>query len=289
MIAGPTSVGKTGLSIRLAKRIGGEIISADSRQVYRGLNIGTGKVTTAEMKGVPHHLLDVADPKTVFNASDFVRLGRIAIADIRRRGRVPIIVGGTGFYIDALLGRMHLAEVPPNKKLRKGLSKKSLAWLQARLKKLDPKRSKTIDTKNSVRLIRAIEIATALGKVPSAKPKELYTTLYIGLAVPLPKLKKKIHMRLFARIREGMLAEARRLHKAGMSWKRMEELGLEYRYMARHLQGKMTRKEMTALLESEIFKYAKRQMTWFKKTKDIKWFTPPAPMGLFKTTQNFLK
>ena len=273
VIAGPTSSGKTGLSIALAKKINGEIISADSRQVYRGLNIGTGKITKREMRGVPHHILNVADPKTVFNASDYVALGRAAISEIAARGLVPIIVGGTGFYIDALLGTMPLAEVPPNPAFRLQLSGYSLEKLQKTLKKMDPRRYKTIETKNPVRLIRAIEIAKTLGKVPVQKKQNLYDALYIGLTLPMRELKKKIRIRLFERIR-GIKKEVKKLHKNGLSYKRMEALGLEYRYMAQHLQGKITREETISKLESEIVKYAKRQMTWFKKNKTIRWFAP---------------
>lgn len=175
VILGPTSTGKTALSIRLAKRLNGEVISADSRQVYKGLDIGSGKVTKREMKGVPHHLLDIANPKNVFSADDFVKAGRAAVADIISRGKLPLVVGGTGFYIDALLGTIPLPDVAPNPKLRKTLSGKELAWLQARLKRLDPARAKTIDMKNPVRLIRAIEIATALGKVPAPLRKRCTT------------------------------------------------------------------------------------------------------------------
>ena len=288
MILGPTSVGKTALSIAVAKAIRGEIISADSRQVYRGLNIGTGKATKREMRGVRHHLIDVIEPKKVFSASDYVREGRAAISEIAARGNVPIIVGGTGFYIYALVGTMPLAEAPPNNKLRKELEKESLKWLNARLKKLDPRRLKTIDTKNPVRLIRAIEIATALGKVPKTAPKKLYDISYIGLTIPPEELKKKIYNRLFARIRQGMLGEAKRLRAKGLSWKRMEELGLEYRFMARHLQGKITKTQFLQELEREINNYGKRQMTWFKKNKDILWFSPKDSRKIIALSKKFL-
>ncbi|MBX9765589.1 tRNA (adenosine(37)-N6)-dimethylallyltransferase MiaA [Patescibacteria group bacterium] len=277
VIVGPTSSGKTALAVTLARAIGGEVISADSRQVYRGLDSGSGKVTKKEMRGVPHHLLDIANPKRVYTASDFVRDGRAAITDISARGRIPIIAGGTGFYIDALIGTMKLSDVPPNKTLRNQLSRYSLEKLQNTLKKLDPKRYVLIDTKNPVRLIRAIEIA----KAHKGKPREKitiygnpnYQTLFIGIHVPPEDLKKKIHTRLVKRL-PGIEREVKKLHARGLSWKRMEELGLEYRYMSRYLKGVLSKKEMHIELEKAIVEYAKRQMTWFKRNRDIHWLPP---------------
>lgn len=274
VILGPTSAGKTALSIRLAKTVGGDVVSADSRQVYRGLNIGTGKVTKREMRGIRHHLLNVADPAKQYSASMYVRDARRAIADILSRGRVPIITGGTGFYIDALLGVISLPDVPPNVRLRKKLAGKQLSWLQQRLKKLDPVRYREIDSNNPVRLIRAIEIAERLGTVPRVKNKPLYDVLYLGIAVPFSTLKKKISKRLKKRLRSGMLREVRGLRRNGVPWKRLHELGLEYRYAALHLEGKLSKDEFANELEREIARYAKRQMTWFKRNKKIHWLAP---------------
>ena len=291
VIIGPTATGKTALSVAIAKKIGGEIVSADSRQVYRGLDVGTGKVTTREMRGVIHHLLDVANPKKQFSAAEFVKLGRAAISEIAARGHIPIIVGGTGFYIDALLGRRELSAVPPDPDFRLRVSGYSLKKLQNLLKKADPKRYKTIDTKNPRRLIRAIEIAT---HAPDSKDKNLiiydtiqYDTYWIGLTLPHEELKKKIHMRLFARIR-GIEKEVKKLHKKGMPWKRMDELGLEYRYMARYVQKKISREMMLSELEKEIEHYAKRQMTWFKRNKDIQWFSPSQKQKIISLSKKFL-
>ncbi len=274
VILGPTSAGKTALSIELAKTLNGEVVSADSRQVYTGLDMGTGKVTKREMQGIRHHMLDVANPKKPYSASDYTEAGRKALEEIIERGKVPILVGGTGFYIDSLVGTISLPDVEPDPELRKKLSSKSLSWLQKRLQKLDPKRYKNVDTKNPVRLIRAIEIAEALGSVPAKTQKPLYRALYLGITLPLPKLEKNIRTRLASRIKNGMITEARRLHKKGLSWKRMHELGLEYRFLALHLQEKISRKELEEELAREILRYAKRQMTWFKKNKNILWLKP---------------
>jgi tRNA dimethylallyltransferase len=272
VILGPTSSGKSALAVSLAKKFNGEVVSADSRQVYRGLDIGTGKITRREMKSVPHHLLDVANPKKVFTAHDFVKRGRAAVADIMRRGKLPIVAGGTGFYIDALLGRIVLPDVPVNKKLRKRLEKMSAAELFAMLRKKDSRRAKEIDPKNPHRLIRALEIAEALGKVPRAAKSPLYDVLWIGIETRMDELEKKIKTRLRARIRQGMIAEAKQLRKSGLSFKRMDTLGLEYRALARHLQGETTRALLIAELDRELRHFTKRQLTYWKRNADIKWF-----------------
>lgn len=278
VIVGPTSSGKSALAVKLAKKFDGEVISADSRQVYRGLNIGTGKITKREMRGIPHHLLDEVSPHRIFGANDFVKLGRNAIKGIASRGKLPIVAGGTGFYIDALVGRITLPNVPPNPKLRAQLEKKSVAQLYTLLKKKDPHRAKTIEPHHKRRLIRALEIAGALGSVPKymdLKYMDLrnpyFDVLWVGIAPPLKQLEKKIAIRLFARIRLGMAAEAKRLHAKGLSYKRMEELGLEYRSLAHFLQGKVTRKQMTEELNRAIRKYAIRQIRYWKRNKDIRW------------------
>lgn len=297
VVTGPTATGKSDLAVRIAKKRGGEVISADSRQVYEGLDIGSGKVTNREMRGVPHHLLDVASPKRIFTAHDFVRLGRHAIANIHARGKLPIICGGTGFYIEALLGRATLPDVARNDMLRKKLANKSAAHLFSLLKKSDPHRASQMDTpserNNKVRLIRALEIAHAhtsahthvasaasttnfRGRVELVVNEDIlklrhgveyeYAVEWVYIDKPDAVLKRRIHARLLARMKAGMVAEARTLHARGLSWKRMESLGLEYRYLARYLQKKISKNEMLVQLETEIWHYAKRQRTWWKRT-----------------------
>ena len=274
VIVGPTATGKSDLAVRLAKKFKGEIISADSRQVYSGLDIGTGKITKKEMKGVPHYLLDVADPKKKFTVVQYVELAQKTIQEILDKKRLPIIVGGTGFYIQALVDGIILPEVPPDEKLRHRLGKKTASQLYAMLKKLDPKRAKSIDPLNIRRIIRAIEIALYLGKVPQIKKVSRYSPLFIGLNLPPEELKKKIKIRLEKRIEAGMIKEAQKLRKAGLSWKRMNELGLEYRYLALYLTKALTKEEMIERLEREIWQYVRRQLTWFKADKRIAWHSP---------------
>jgi tRNA dimethylallyltransferase len=281
VIVGPTASGKSDLAVRLAlrlrsgltKKFNVEIISADSRQVYKGLNIGTGKITKREMRGIPHHLLDVADPKKQFSASDFTMLTNKAIAEIVKIGKIPIVVGGTGFYIDTLAGKVVLPDVPPDKLLRRKLNKLSKEELFKILKKKDLRRARMIDPNNKVRLIRALEIVEALGKVPPlGNLVSKWGFIYIGLKPE--DLEKRIEKRLRKRI-DGIIQEATKLLKLKkLSYKRMHELGLEYRYAAMYIQDKLSKLDMFNKLNMEIKKYAKRQMTWFKRNKKIKWFRP---------------
>ena len=287
-LVGPTASGKSALAVRLAKKFDGEVISVDSRQVYRGLDIGSGKITKKEMAGVPHHLLDVADPKRTFTASQFTQKGRKTINGVIKKGKMPILTGGTGFYLAVLLGEISLPDVPPQKKLRTRLARASSAHLFKKLEKLDLERARAIDRYNRVRLIRAIEIATALGKVPNIKKRSPYNILKIGIDIKDAVLKEKINKRLAVRLRRGMLAEGKRLHHGGLSWKRMDALGLEYRYMAKYLMGEISKEEMRREIAKKIWQYAKRQRTWFKRDKEIRWFSHRETGKVEKEVRKFL-
>jgi tRNA dimethylallyltransferase len=271
VIIGPTSSGKTSLSIKLAKKFNGEIISADSRQVYKGMDLGTGKVTKREMQGVKHYLLDVVLPKKQFTAADFVKLGEKAIKQILKKGKLPIICGGTGFYIDALLYGLPVGVVP-DWKLRSKLEKLSNVELFNKLKRVDPMRAKIIDKNNRRRLIRALEIVIKTGKpIPALERRAKYDVLKIGVKRSKSDLRKRIQKRLLARLRQGMIKEVENLHKQGISWQRLDDFGLEYRFISRYLRGIINKEEMVSLLETAINQYAKRQTTWFKRDRDIIW------------------
>lgn len=289
VVLGPTATGKSALAVTLAKKFNGEIISADSRQVYAGLNIGTGKITKKEMSGVPHHLLDIANPKRKFDVAQYKKLAEKSLRSIIVKNKLPIVVGGTGFYIDTLISGAIYPEVPPNPELRKKLEKKSAEFLFKELQKKDSRRAKEIDPKNKVRLIRALEIVSFLGKTPSISYTSLYNPLFIGLKLEDTELKEKIHIRLLARMKQGMVVEAKKIHKQRLSWKRMEELGLEYRYLALYLQNKISKAEMIFELEKAIWQYARRQMTWFKRNKKIAWFHPKETKKIESLAQKFLK
>ena len=273
VILGQTATGKSALVVKIALRLrsgqapknGGEVVSADSRQVYKGLDIGTGKITKKEMHGIPHHMLDVVNPKYKFTVAEYKKLAEEEIRNILKRNKTPIICGGTGFYIDTITKGMVFPEVPPNNKLRKILEKKSELELLKILQKLAKQRAKSIQAKNEqnnkVRLIRAIEIAKALGKVPKiTEVKPLYEFVKIGLYLPPDKLKKNIEKRVQKMFEDGLLNEIKKLKKSGVSAKRLKEFGFEY--------SEPNYEKVVV----ETIKYAKRQMTWFKRDKEIKWF-----------------
>ena len=295
VIVGPTASGKSDVAIKLAQKFNGEIISADSRQIYRGMNIGSGKVSRdisgtipndnfpiSKQKelfiseGIVHHLIDVADPNDYFNVSHFKKMAEKSIEEILQRKKVPIICGGTGFWIKAIIDNVQLPEVKPDQKLRNMLSNKSTEELFAMLRKLDPERAENIDAKNKVRLIRAIEICNTIGTVPKIDtkykiPNTKYNFLQIGIDVPKEILNEKIKKRLQQRFEEGMIEEVQNLNKNGIAWERLEYFGLEYRWIARYLQNKIPLSEMQKKLYFDIIHYAKRQMTWFKRDKRIHW------------------
>ncbi|MDO8435933.1 MAG: tRNA (adenosine(37)-N6)-dimethylallyltransferase MiaA [bacterium] len=272
-ILGPTSSGKSDLAVKLARKFQGEIISADSRQVYKGMDIGTGKITKKEMQGIPHYLLDVASPKRRFSVARYRKIALKAIDKILKNRRLPIICGGTGFYIQAVIDGIIIPEVKPDWKLREALEIESAEKLYQKLKKLDPNRAGIIDKKNKRRLIRALEIVLKTKKpVPVFKTNPLpYPILIIGIKKSNEKLKKLIKKRLLKRLGQGMVQEIKRLHREGISWKRLDEFGLEYRWIARFLQKKINEQEMVERLQKESEHYAKRQMTWFKRDNRVHW------------------
>jgi len=294
ILVGPTASGKSSLAVELARRLDGEVISADSRQVYRGLNIGTAKITKREMHGIPHHLIDVVSSRTAFSADDFVKHAQKAISDISARGKLPIIAGGTGFYIDALVGRITLPKVAPNPSLRIRLEKKSAQQLYAILQKKDPERAKSMATpserNNKVRIIRALEIAAYRGRSSALQRTDLgsYECLWIGIAPDIEVLDERIAQRLQKNFKSGLIREARELHSKGLSYKRMTELGLEYRSLAQFLQGKLTRVELTQELESSIKRYARKQIIYWKRNKEIVWFTSPTAKEIQRKVKSWL-
>ena len=340
VVLGQTATGKSDLAVFLAKQFNGEIISADSRQVYKGMNLGTGKVPrdlskNQELKtksylhqGIPHHLLDVASPSRRFSAAQYQRLGQAAIKKIQRKNKLPIICGGTGFYIRALVDGLEIPTVKPDFKLRARLEKKTTAELFKELKKLDPRRAKNIDARNPRRLIRALEIVITTsqpvpllnssqpplnlrGGAPSLNLREGWgelKPLFLGLKKPRLELAQRIKIRLEKRLRQGMMAEVKKLRAQGLSWKKLEDFGLEYRWLARYLKEKTLRPhkslrqaqairgeqtqgisydETIFRLQKDIEHYAKRQITWFKRDERIRWIKNSAQAK--KIVKNFLK
>src|SRR4030042_1028138 len=273
VILGPTASGKSDLAVKVAEKIKAEIISADSRQVYKGMDIGSGKITKKEMKGIPHYLLDIASPRKRFTVSQYQILAKRAINKILKKGKIPILCGGSGFYIQAVIDGITIPEVKPDYSLRKQLEKLTTQELFKKLKQLDKERAKNIDKNNRRRLIRALEISIKTKKpIPSLKKNPLpYPVLIIGIQKEKEKLKKLIRKRILKRLKQGMVKETKNLHKSGISWQRLEEFGLEYRLIAQYLQNKISYNEMIEILQKEIEQFVKRQITWFKKDTRINW------------------
>jgi len=274
VILGPTASGKSSVAIKLAQEFDGEIISADSRQIYRGMEIGSGRVTLEEEKMAPHHLIGIVNPEDKFSVAKFKKTTEEKIKEILKRNRLPIICGGTGFWIQSIVDDIVYPEVKPDWKLRNQLRNQSLEELLTKLKKLDPARAKTVDAKNKVRLIRAIEICQTLGKVPEVKNKKnsKYEFLEIGISRDKEELHKRIKLNVKNRLENGMIAEVEKLKESGLSWKKIESFGLSFKLIPQFLRGEIKTKEELAekiyLAEKD---YAKRQMTWFKRNKKIKW------------------
>ena len=272
VILGPTASGKSDLAVELALKFNGEIISADSRQIYNNMDIGTGKITKKEMKGIPHYLLDIASPKTQLSVAHFQKQAKIAIEKILANGKTPIICGGTGLYIDAVVDNQIFPNVKPDLKLRKKLEKLTTKELFAKLKKLDPNRAKNIDKHNPRRLIRALEIVMISKKpVPKIQKHRDYDVLKLGVKREQKQLNELIWKRLIKRLKGKMINEIKKLTKSGVNFKRLYDFGLEYRWIGLYLQKKITKEEMIQGLYKAIKDFSKRQMTWFKRDEEIHW------------------
>lgn len=281
VITGPTASGKSDLAVRLARRFGGEIISADSRQIYRLITIGTAKIPGRWQggafiyKGISHHLIDIVPPKKICTVTEYQGWAEKAIREILSRGNIPILAGGTGFWIESVAYGHTYPNVPPNAGLRKRLEKMSAPTLLRMLEGLDAERAKTIEQKNPRRIIRAIEIARAIGRVPKLRKNLRYRTLWIGLNPPRATLKKRIEARARAMLAAGLIREIKKLIRTGISKKRLREFGFEYRDGLANLEKRTTREELLRDLIRHTLNYARRQMTWFRRNPDIHWIERP--------------
>jgi tRNA dimethylallyltransferase len=276
VILGTNASGKSDLGIRLAKHFGGEVVSADSRQVYRGLDLGSGKLTPEQAATVKHHLIDVADISESYSLAQYQRAAYSAIDSISSAGKLPFLVGGTGLYISAIVEGYQLLDVPPNNQLRAELESLSVPQLVERLEKIDPDAASRIDKSNPRRLARAIEIACA-GCASSAARKNSprYSCLQLGLTWPREILVKRIEKRLGERLASGMIDEVAALRASGVSDLRLHKLGLEYRYIARFLRGELRDiDDLRTELSIAIRQFAKEQLTWFKRDRRIVWLDP---------------
>ena len=267
-VMGTNASGKSGLGIELAARYGGEVVSADSRQVFRGLDLGSGKITPEEAKVVPHYLLDVCEPGEFFSMADFQRLAYAAIDDILSRGKIPFLVGGTGLYVDAVIDGYELSEIEPDLELRARLETFETPALYDMLKEKLP--DTEIDPKNRNRVMRALERLAADDYHPGRRSPR-YEVLKLGVTWPREILKQRIDERLERRLDQGMIEEVKGLMDAGVSTEFLTKLGLEYRYITEYLLGKWTYNQMLDELARAIKRFAKRQMTWFRKEENLHW------------------
>ena len=268
VIEGTNASGKSALGVELAAQFGGEIVSADSRQVFRGLDLGSGKITPEEMKGVPHHLLDVRNPGEFFSMADFQRLAYEAIGGILERNRLPFLVGGTGLYVDAVADGYELSDKAPDHGLRARLESFGTPELYEMLKRKLP--DTDIDPRNRHRVMRALERLEADDYHPGSKSPR-YDLLKLGVTWPREILKQRIDERLEARLQAGMADEVKVLLDQGVSEQFLVKLGLEYKYLTWYLTGKIGYEQMVTELGNAIKKFAKRQMTWFRRDPRIHW------------------
>ena len=281
IIAGPTAVGKTDISISLAKKIGGEIISADSVQVYRTLDIGSAKITKEEMGGVPHHLIDILDPDEDFNVAIFKDLVYDAIDKIKSNGHIPIMVGGTGFYIQAVLKNVNFSEGESDPGYRKELEEiaisKGAVFLHEKLKQVDPESAENIPAGNVKRVIRALEYYKVTGNLISEHNKEesekpaVFDNRYFVLNDERGYLYERIDKRVDQMMASGLLEEVRRLYESGISRDAVSMQSLGYRQLLDYFYGEYSLEEAVYQIKLQTRHFAKRQITWFKREKDAIW------------------
>src|SRR5579863_8759678 len=275
VVLGPTASGKSTLGIELARRFHGEIVSADSRQLYRGLDIGTAKVTLSEQALARHHLLDMADPREVYTVARFQQEAIAAINAILARGSLPLLVGGSPHYIQAVVDHLQIPHIPPQPELRARLAARPLSELLSQLEELDPQSASSIDHSNARRVIRALEVCLLSGKPFSqqrGRADPLYRPLLLGIAWPRELLYARIDARVEERMRQGMVEEVRDLLAQGISHERLDSLGLEYRYISRLLRGEFASEaEMAQRLKYAIHDFTRRQLSWFRRDERIVW------------------
>lgn len=286
ILTGPTAVGKTALSIELAKKIGGEIISADSMQVYRHMDIGSAKITKEEMDGVPHHLIDILEPDEEFHVALFQKLAKEAMEQIRLRGHIPIVVGGTGFYIQALLYDIDFTENEDEggnirRELENVAKEKGADYLHERLREIDPKSADAIHANNIKRVVRALEFYYLTGKQISEhneteRAKESpYSFLYYVLNTDREILYKRIEERVDSMLKEGLIDEVRHLKEMGMNRGMVSMQGLGYKEILDYLNGMCSLEEAVSVLKRDTRHFAKRQITWFKREREVTWLNLP--------------
>jgi tRNA dimethylallyltransferase len=279
VLTGPTGVGKTALSLRLCTRFGGEVVSADSRQVYRGMDVGTAKATVAERAVVPHHLLDIRNPDEVLTAAEYQQLAYATIDDIHRRGCLPMLVGGTILYVRAVAAGLRIPAAPPDPELRAALeaelATRGLAALVRRLQEVDPAAARVVDLRNPRRVLRALEIFLTTGQskveLEGAAPPP-YRTLLLALTRDRAELHRRIDARVEEMVAQGLVEETQRLLTAGCAPNLPAMTSLGYREITAYLAGEMSLADAVARLKIETHRYVRHQMTWLRKLPEVHWF-----------------
>jgi tRNA dimethylallyltransferase len=273
-IVGPTASGKSALALRVAERIGAEIVSADSRQVYRTMDIGTAKPTITDRARVRHHLIDVVDPGERYDVLRYQRDGRAALNEVRARGRVALVVGGTGLYIRALLDGLDLASLPHDPALRARLESEDAGTLHDRLRAIDPDTASRVDPRNRRRLVRYVEVATIVGGPVSRARGASIAALRIGLRPPREVLVAAIERRVREMVEAGVLDETRGLVDRGIDPRLPSMSAHGYVHWSAHLRGEIDLETAIALTARDVRAYSRRQMTWFRRDPAIRWFDP---------------
>lgn len=286
VIIGPTAVGKTKLSVELARKLNGEIISGDSMQIYRGMDIGTAKIKPEEMNGVPHHLIDIKEPDESFSAAEFQARGRQLVEEIHNRNRMPVVAGGTGLYIQSLIYDYHFSELPSHPEIRQKLEElaeqQGINALYEELERLDPESAKKIHPNNTRRVIRALEVYHSSGKTMTQYQENqddelIYEVALIGLTAEREVLYNRINARVDEMMDNGLLEEVASLYNKGIKdCQSIQAIG--YKELYSYLEGKTTLNEAVEQLKQNSRRYAKRQLTWFRNKMDVEWFdmTDPA-------------
>lgn len=299
-VVGPTASGKTATGTFLAKKFNGEVVNADSRQVYKEMDVATAKPPRdpgKQKKGeyifqeVVHHLLDFVKPSERFTLSDYKEKANLAIADILSRGKLPIVVGGTGLYIWSLVDNLDIPKVEPNKKLRNGFDNKTLDELVKLLNNIDPETAKTIDIKNRRRVLRALEVAISSGQsfvAQTTKSVPLYNVIQIGIKCEREKLYKQINNRIDSQMQMGLLEETKKL-SLKYPWNLPSMSSIGYKQIGSYLRGEMSLEEAVEIFKRDTRRYAKRQETWFKRDDRIVWVPPEDFIGVEKIVTNFLE
>lgn len=280
-VAGPTASGKTALAVEIAKAVGGEIVSCDSMQIYKDLSIGTAKPDAEEMQGIPHHMIDFVEPQRRYSVADFVDDARACIDDILARGKVPVIAGGTGLYMDSVLNNISFADFDSDPDFREEMQKLADAEgkeaVHSLLQKADPEAAEKIHPNNVRRVIRALEVCRVTGKTFTQVNLEsvrdaVYDALIIGIDRDREKLYERINLRVDIMLEKGLLTEVRDLYGKGIGADTTAMQAIGYKELVRYLEGRCTYDEAVEKIKMESRRYAKRQLTWFRRNPDILWF-----------------